>query len=206
MGKGRKERKLSTGKLVLIAMLGAISAVLMLFEFMVPFVPSFLKIDFSSLAVMIGGFVLGPVEGMFVVLLKDLLKLIMKGTSTAGVGELMDIIVSACYMIPAVLYYRKDKSRKRAAIGMAIGTASVSIAAMIANYFVMFPMYAWAYKMPVDALVAVGAAINHNIDSLFTMMLWAVLPFNLLKYSIISVITFLIYKRLAVFLRNTILK
>lgn len=201
-GKGR----LSTKKLVLIAMLGAVSALLMLVEVGVPFAPGFLKIDLSSLAIVIGGFVMGPLEGMLIAIVKLLLKLLLKGTTTVGVGELMDVIVTACYMVPAVLFYRSHKTRKGAAISLGIGTIVVSIAAVVTNYFIMFPIYAWAFKMPLEAIVDMGTAINPNIDSLLTMMIWAVLPFNVLKYVIISLITFLVYKRLSVFLRNTILK
>lgn len=193
-------------RMVLVAMLGAISAILMLFEIVVPLVPPFITFDFSELAIIISGFVLGPVDGLLTILVKILLNLVLTGTKTAGVGELMNFCVSALYMLPSVLIYRKIRSKKGAVIAMAIGTVNVSIMAVIINYFVMFPVYAWAFHMPISALVKEGTHVNPNIDSLFTMMVWAVLPFNLVKYSIISFTTFLVYKRLAGLLRNTILK
>lgn len=202
----KRTGRLNTGRLVLIAMLGGISAVLMLFEFSVPFVPPFIELDFSELAIIIGGFVMGPVEGLLIILIKILLNLVMNGTTTMGVGELMNFCVSAFYMVPSVLIYRKLRTRKGAAISLLCGTLTVSILATLTNYFIMFPIYAWAYKMPMEALVQMGSAVNPHVNSLFTMMLWAVLPFNLFKYTLVSIITFLVYKRLAGFLRNTILK
>ena len=202
----KSAKRVDVRRLVLIAMLGGISAVLMLFEFSVPFVPPFIELDFSELAIIIGGFVMGPVEGLLIILIKVLLNLVMNGTTTMGVGELMNFCVSAFYMVPAVLIYRKLRTRKGAAISLVCGTLIVSILATLTNYFIMFPIYAWAYKMPMDALVQMGAAVNSHVDSLLSLMLWSVLPFNLFKYTLVSVITFLVYKRLAGFLRNTILK
>ncbi|SFQ40481.1 Riboflavin transporter FmnP [Lachnospiraceae bacterium XBB1006] len=193
-------------RMVLVAMLGAISAILMFFEIVIPFVPPFIKFDFSELPIIIAGFVLGPVDGILTIVIKLLLKLVLKGTQTAGVGELMNFCVSALYMLPSVLIYRRIRSKKGAVISMAVGTVNVSIMAVLINYFIMFPVYAWAFHMPMEALVSQGTQVNPKIDSLFTMMVWAVLPFNLLKYTVISVTTFLVYKRLAGFLRNTILK
>ena len=202
----KSAKRVDVRRLVLIAMLGGISAVLMLFEFSVPFVPPFIELDFSELAIIIGGFVMGPVEGLLIILIKVLLNLVMNGTTTMGVGELMNFCVSAFYMVPSVLIYRKLRTRKGAAISLVCGTLIVSILATLMNYFIMFPIYAWAYKMPMDALVQMGAAVNSHVDSLLSLMLWSVLPFNLFKYTLVSVITFLVYKRLAGFLRNTILK
>lgn len=202
----KSTKRVDVRRLVLIAMLGGISAVLMLFEFSVPFVPPFIELDFSELAIIIGGFVMGPVEGLLIILIKVLLNLVMNGTTTMGVGELMNFCVSAFYMVPSVLIYRKLRTRKGAAISLVCGTLIVSILATLTNYFIMFPIYAWAYKMPMDALVQMGAAVNSHVDSLLSLMLWSVLPFNLFKYTLVSVITFLVYKRLAGFLRNTILK
>lgn len=199
-------RKIETKRLVLVAMLGAISTVLMLFEFVIPFVPPFIKFDFSELAIIIAGFVLGPIDGLLVIFIKLIMKLILSGTQTAGVGELMNFCVSAIYMLSSVLIYHKFRSKKGAAVSMAIGTLTVSVMAVIINYFIMFPVYAWAFHMPMETIVKMGTQVNSQINSLFTMMVWAVLPFNLFKYTVISITTFLVYKRRAGFLRNTILK
>lgn len=197
---------LTTNKLVLIAMMGAISAILMLLEFSVPFAPYFLEMDFSELVVIIAGFVMGPIEGMLVILIKVLLNLLSSGTKTMGVGELMNFCVSAFYLLPAVLFYRRHRSKKGAVISLIISTLFVSVMAVLVNAFVMFPMYASLYGMPLDALVEMGKAVNPYVNSFLTLMLWSVLPFNLLKYTIVSVVTFLVYKRLAGVLRNTVLK
>ncbi|MBE5906077.1 MAG: ECF transporter S component [Lachnospiraceae bacterium] len=204
--KKRVEGSSKVRRMVLVAMLGAISAILMFFSVAVPFVPPFITFDFSELPIIIAGFVLGPVDGLVTIVIKLLLKLIYEGTQTAGVGELMNFCVSALYMLPSVLIYHKIRSKKGAAISMAVGTVIVSIMAVLINYFIMFPVYAWAARMPMATLVDMGTKVNPKIDSLFTMMVWAVLPFNLLKYTVLSLTTFLVYKRLAGFMRNMILK
>ncbi len=132
----------STKKMVLTAILGAISAVLMLLEFPMPFIPPFVKMDFSELPVILGGFIMGPVSGAFIALIKVLLNFILNGTSTAGIGELANFIYSISYMLPAVLVYRKIRTKKGAVASLAVGTATASIVAVIMNLVVIFPVYA----------------------------------------------------------------
>ncbi|KIR02923.1 Substrate-specific component RibU of riboflavin ECF transporter [Lachnospiraceae bacterium TWA4] len=192
-----QSNKLSTKKLTLIGMLGAISAVLMILEFPLPIVPGFIKMDFSELPIILGGYLMGPVAGSFIVILKILIKFLFKGTSTAGVGEISNMLYAFCYMLPSVLIYRKFlHSKSGAAISMAIGTVVTSIVSIFANFYFTFPAYAKLFGMSIDAIVGAGAAINSNIHDLFTMMIFCMLPFNLLKYGLVSLVTFLVYKRL----------
>lgn len=204
-GQQTNTRRTNTRKMVLVAMLGAVSTVLMLLEFNVPLVPPFIKMDFSELPIILGGFIMGPLAGSAIVLIKILLNLVFNGTTTMFVGEAMNLLLSLCYMLPSVLIYRCKKTKKWAAISMALGTVIVSIAGVLMNYFVMFPLYAWAYKMPMDSIISMGSAVNPAVDSLFTMMLFSILPFNLFKYGLVSLITFLVYKKIAGFIRNIIM-
>ena len=200
----KTKKRTSTKELVLVAMLGAISAVLMLLEFNVPLVLPFIKMDFSELPIILGGFVLGPGAGVGVIVIKILLNFVFNGTVTAGVGEVANFVLSLCYMLPSVLIYQKMRTKKWAALAMVIGTVFASLMSVLMNTYVMFPVYGKAFHLPMDAIVAIGASVNPAVDSLLSLMLFSVLPFNLFKYGVVSLLTFLVYKRLAGFIRNII--
>lgn len=191
-----RHKVFTTKNIVMIAMFGAIAGVLMVFDFSVPIAPSFMKIDLGDLPAILGTFMMGPVEGVLITIVKLLIKLVLKGTSTAFVGELSNLVVASAYLLPAALVYRFKKGKGGAILSLGTGTLVVSMVAVLSNYFVMFPLYSNLYGMPMEAIIGMGTAINGHITNLFTMMLFAVLPFNLLKYTIVSVITFLVYKRL----------
>ena len=186
----------SVRKLVQIGMLAAIAVVLMLFEIPLPFAPSFYEIDFSEVPVMIGCFVMGPAAGAAIELIKIILNLVINGTVTAGVGEAANFVIGCCMCIPAGVIYKNYRTRKGALIGMITGTLVMTIAGCFINAYIMLPTYAAAFQMPIEALVAMGTAINPNITNLFTFVVLAVAPFNLLKGVLVSVIVFLIYKKI----------
>ncbi|MEE1085722.1 MAG: ECF transporter S component [Schaedlerella sp.] len=186
----------SVRRLVQIGMLAAIAVVLMLFEIPLPFAPSFYEIDFSEVPVLIGCFVMGPAAGVVIELLKILLNFIINGTITAGVGEIANFVIGCCMVVPAGLIYKYNRTRKGALLGMITGTLFMAFAGCFINAYVMLPTYAAAFQMPIDALVAMGTAINPNITDLFTFVVLAVAPFNLLKGTLVSAIVFLIYKKI----------
>lgn len=196
--------KLTTKKIVLIGLLGAVSAVLMILEFPVPIVPGFIKMDFSELPIILGGYLMGPVAGSFIILLKIILKLIFKGTTTVGIGEISNMIYSFCYMLSSVLLYKKLHTKKGAAISMTIGTLITSAVSIFANAYFTFPAYAKLFGMSMESIIGAGTAINPAIHDLFTLMIFCMLPFNLLKYGIVSLVTFLVYKRVNRVLKNII--
>lgn len=186
-----------------IAMLGAVATVLMLFEFPIPFIaPPFYEMDFSEVPVLVGAFAMGPVAGIAIEAIKILLNFVINGTITAGVGELANFIFGCAFLLPAALIYRRNKTRKNAIIGMAVGTVVMTVAACIINALVLLPAYGAAFGMPVDAFVQMGTSINKAIDSLFTFAVLAVGPFNLIKGIAVSVIVLLIYKRIRVILKG----
>ena len=187
--------------LVQIGMLGAVSVVLMMFEIPLFFAPSFYKIDLSEIPVMIGTFAMGPVAGMFIELIKVVLHMLFKGSSTAGVGDFANFLIGCAMIVPAGLIYQKTK--KSAVIGMIIGTLFMAFIGCFLNAFVLLPAYGKAFGMPIDALVAMGTAVNPAINSLLTFVVLAVAPFNLLKGLIVGVITFLLYKHVSPILHGT---
>lgn len=193
----QQESRFGAKAIVKIGMLSAIAIVLMLFEIPLPFAPSFYEIDFSEVPVMVGCFAMGPFAGAIIELVKILLNFIFTGTQTAGVGELANYVIGCALCVPAGLIYRRNRTRKNALIGMAVGTVLMTVLGCFINAFVLLPAYAAAFSMPIDALVEMGTAVNSNITDLSTFVMFAVAPFNLLKGVLVSVIVFLIYKKIS---------
>ena len=183
--------------IVQAGMLGAIAVVLMLFEIPLPFAPSFYEIDFSEVPVLIGTFAMGPVAGASIELVKILLNFIINGTTTAGVGEMANFLIGCALVVPAGIIYRRKRTRTGAIIGMATGTVFMTLIGCLLNAYVLLPAYATAFQMPIDALVAMGTAVNGSINSMLTFVVFAVAPFNLLKGVLVSLIVFLIYKKIS---------
>ena len=183
-----------TRRLVQIAMLAAVSAVLMLFEFPIPFLaPSFYEMDFSEIPILIGSFAMGPLAGACIELIKVLINLVINGTDTMFVGEFANLLMGCALVVPAGYIYKTHKTRKHALIGMAAGAICMAAAAV----FLLLPAYGKAFGMSMDVIINAGAAINSAIDSLLKFCLLAVAPFNLLKGILVSVITFLLYKHIS---------
>lgn len=199
---GRKE-KINARTIAQIGMLGAVALVLMLFEIPLPFAPSFYKIDFSEVPVLIGSFAMVPVAGVLIELVKILLKLLTIGSTTAGVGDVANFLIGISFCLPAVFIYRKMHSKKGAIIGMAAGTIFMTLVGCFLNAYVLLPTYAKAFQMPIDALVAMGTAVNGHITSLFTFVAFAVAPFNLLKGVLVSLVVALIYKKISPILKQS---
>lgn len=192
-----------TRTLVEIGMLGAISALLMLFEFPLPFIaPPFYEIDLSEVAVLVGAFALGPTAGALIELIKIFLNLLLNGTQTAFVGEIGNYIIGCSFILPAALIYKMHKSKRNAIIAMITGTVFMTIAGCFINAYLLLPAYSTAFGMSLDGIVQFGTAINGNIKNVTTFVILAVAPFNLLKGMIVSLITALIYKHISPILKR----
>ena len=187
--------------MVQIGMLSAVAVILMAFEVPLFFAPSFYKIDFSEVPVLLGSFAMGPVAGVIIELLKILIHMLIQGTSTAGVGDLGNFIVGCAFVLPAAFIYKHKKTRKNAIVGMIVGTVFMAVLGCVINAYVLLPTYATAFGMPLDSLVAMGTAVNSHITSLFTFVVLAVAPFNLLKGALVSIVVFLVYKRISPILK-----
>ena len=160
---------------VQIGMLGAVAAVLMLFEFPIPFIaPPFIKMDFSEIPVLIGTFAMGPLAGVFIELLKNLLNLVIHGTTTMGVGELSNFIIGCAFVVPAGLFYKMKKTRANALKGMAAGTLLMAAMGCLTNAFIMFPLYSTLMGIPMDSFIAMGTAIHPAIDNMVTFVILTV--------------------------------
>lgn len=188
--------------IVKCAMLAALAAVVMLFKVSLPFVPPFYELDLSEVIIMLTGFALGPVAAIITEALKIVLNLLMDGSSTAGVGEFANFIMGLAFVLPAILYYHKHKTRSAAAKGMAFGVISLCVVACILNYFVLLPVYAYFFKMDIAALVAMGSEINPAINNLFTFIVIGVLPFNIIKGTITSIVVYFTYKKVSPILKK----
>ncbi len=191
-------QKINTKWMVKVAMLSAISVVLMLVEFPLPFIaPPFYKIDFSEVPVLVGTFALGPLAGVVIEFIKVVLNLLINGTITGGVGEAANFVVGVCLILPAGLIYKYRKNKKQAIIGMITGTVIMVIAGVFVNAYLLIPAYGKALGMPLQAFVDMGKAIHSSIDSLLEMVIYCVAPFNALKCVVVSIITAFIYKPLS---------
>ena len=193
----KKEGKITVRYMSTVGILTAISAVVMLFEFPLWFAPEFYKLDFSEVIVAIGAFTLGPVAGIIIELLKNILNLLLNGTTTAGVGEFANFVLGCAFIVPASLIYKYSRTLKGALIGLIVGTVSLALIGAIMNMYVLLPLYSYFYKAPIEAFVEAGKAVNRNIVDLKTLIVFAVIPFNLLKALVVSVITLFSYKKLS---------
>lgn len=183
----------ATSSMVKMGMLAAIGVVLMLLDFPLPVFPSFLKIDLSDVPAVIGAFTMGPAAGVMVELLKNLLKLIV-GSNTGGVGELANFLVGAGYVLPLALVYQKWPNRIGVLCGSVAATVGAAILAGVLNYFIFVPAYAAVMGLSVDAFVQAAAKVNGAVVDLRTMVVFAIVPFNLVKGVIIAVASLVLYR------------
>lgn len=197
----KPEKQSPARRTAYVGIFGAIAAVLMYWEFALPFAPFFYELDFSEVPVLICSFALGPVAGVVCEFLKVVLKLLLKGTSTAFVGDLANFVVGCSFILPASVIYYIKKTRKTAIIGMGVGAVCITLFGSFFNAVYLLPAFSELYGMPLDEIVAVGTAINGSINSVSTLVLFAVAPFNLLKGVVDSIITFLLYKHIERLLR-----
>ena len=185
-------------RITIIAICSAIATVLHNLDFPLLFIaPDFYKLDFSELPVMLCGFYLGPAASVACEAIKILLKLLIKGTSTAFVGDFANFCVGCSFVLPAVILYHIKKSRASAIFGLAIGTIVLTIFGSAFNAIYLLPKFAQLYGMPLDVIVAMGTKVNGNITNVSSFVLLAVAPLNLIKGVSISVLTMLLYKRVA---------
>lgn len=195
------ERILTTRKIAMIGMFSAISGVLMTIDFRVPFAPPFYCIDASELPVLICGFAFGPVAGVVTEFLKIVIKLFFQPTSTAFVGELANFCIGCALILPATIIYYIKKKKSTAIIACVAGSVTMTVFGTIFNAVYLLPTFAVMYGMPLDAIVAMGTKINANVTDAYTLAAFCVLPLNLLKSTIVSVLTFALYKPLSPILK-----
>ena len=187
-----------THKLTVTAMLSAVAFLLMFIEFPIPaLIPSFVKMDISDLPELLAAFSLGPIYGVAVTFLKNLLHIVFKGTSSAYVGELCNFLLGAVFSLAAGFIYQRKKSRKSALVGAIIGAALMAIVSVPLNYFVVYPAYVVCYGMPLEAIIGMYQAILPSADSLIKCLTIFNMPFTFCKGMLDVLLCFLIYKPLS---------
>ena len=179
------------------AIFACMAGVLMLVEIPLFFAPGFYKMDLSELPIMICTFYLGPVAGVVAELIKICIKLLLKGTSTAFVGDFANFAVGCSFVLPASVVYHANPSRKSALTGMIVGTLVMTVFGSAFNAIYLLPKFSALFGMPMEVIVGMGTKVNSAITSVSTLVLFAVVPFNLLKGVVVSLLTFLLYKRIS---------
>ena len=191
-------KKDTTHNLTVAAMLSAVAFILMFIEFPIPMlIPAFIKMDFSDLPALLGAFALGPVYGVIISFMKNLLHIVIKATSPACVGELSNFILGAIFSAVAGYLYKHHKSRKTAIIGAVAGAVAMGVLSVPSNYFVVYPAYVQFYHMPLEAILGMYQAILPSADSLIKCLILFNLPFTLVKGLLDAVLCMLIYKPLS---------
>ena len=186
-----------------IAIMAAIAVVIMLVSFPLPSIaPSFYKLDFSEVAVLIGSFALGPVAGIAIEALKILLNLVFNGTNTAFIGEFANFLMGCALVVPAGVIYQKNRTRKGAITGIVVGIVCMVIAGDLLNYFLLIPAFVSIAHFPLEAIIAAGTKIFPFINSTLSLVLVCVTLFNLVKGVLVVTITALVYKRVSPLLKK----
>lgn len=197
------EKILTTRKMAVIGAMSAISGILMTFEFTLPFIaPDFYKLDFSELPVLITGMAFGPVAGVVAEFIKILIKLLLKGTSSAFVGELANFTVGCALILPATLIYYIRKTRLTAIVGCIVGAICMIVFGTYFNAVYLLPKFSEMYGIPLDALVETGTKIHSSINNVTTFVVMIVAPLNLIKAAIISMLTIFLYQPLRPILKG----
>ena len=197
----RTERKIMIRRIAACAILTAMAVLLMYLEVPLPFMPVFLKFDFSELPVLIGSFALGPVWGIVIELLKNLIHLPV--TQTMGIGELSNFIAGTIYVGTAGIIYRKFLTKKGAAISMVIATLALAIVAIPVNAFITLPLYGSMMGFPLEAIIGMSASANPLVKDKISLLLAVFVPFNLFKGTVIALITFFVYKPISKLINKT---
>ena len=196
---GISEPIFNTRKLAIIGMFSAIAMILHVLDFPIFFAPGFYKMDFSELPVLVGSFAFDPVAGVMMEFVKILLKLCIKGTSTAFIGDLANFVVGCSLIIPASTVYSFKKTKKSAIIACIVGTLVMTVFGTAFNAVYLLPAFSKFYGMPLDAILAMGAEVNPlaKEGSIVSFVVACVAPMNLIKGTLVSVVTLLIYKPLS---------
>ena len=178
--------KSKTRMLIAVAMLSSVSFVLMLLAFPVPMLPAYLKVDFSDIPALIAAITMGPLAGVLVAFLKNVLDWLFSGSPTGvPVGHLANFVTSILFVTPVYLIYRKVTSSKGIAFGLGVGTLSMAIGMSVLNYYVFLPMYSYFLNFPMET----GSALYNSI-------IFGILPFNMVKGILVTIVMIVLFKRM----------
>lgn len=195
MEKTKKTKKQNIRAITITAVMSAAAYVLMMLDFSIPIMPSFIKLDFSELPALITAFAFGPLWGVLVCFIKNLVHLFF--TSTMAIGEISNFVLGAIFVGVAGLVYKRKKTVKTALLSCVIGSAAMAVISVFSNYFIVYPLYYTVLGMPEAAILNMYQLIRPSTKNLFEAMVVFNLPFNLCKGLIDSVLCFIVYKRLS---------
>jgi riboflavin transporter FmnP len=187
-----------TKYLVTVSLASALAMILLLFRVSLPFLPPFYKLDFSESVVLLAGYLLDAKATIIIQLLKNILKIVISSSNTAFVGDLANFIMGVSFVFPAVAIYKSKETKISMLLGLVVGVISLTITSCLVNYYIMLPAYGVMFNMPIDAIVAIGNKLNSNITNLFTFVMFATAPFNIIKGTSSAVIAALIWKNIKI--------
>ena len=190
-----KKKGLSTRDLATVAVLAAVASILFMWEIPLLAVVPFYKLDFSNLPVLLATFAMGPLAGTLTLLVKSVIGLLH--SSSQGVGELADFLIGMAMVLPVGFFYRKEKRLRMAVLGMAVGGVCATIVGVLANVYLLIPFYSAVYGMPVESILDMGRQVFPGIQTIWQFVLLITAPFNLVKWTAISVLGGLVYKPLS---------
>lgn len=194
----RKRAVSPARRITIISICSAIATILHVLDFPLLFIaPEFYKLDFSELPVLLCGFYLGPSATVACEGLKILLKLMVKSTSTAFVGDFANFVVGCSFVLPATIWYHIHKSKHSAIIGLVLGTVSMAVLGSAFNAIYLLPKFSQLFGLPLESIIAMGSKIHSSIHSVPTFVMFCVAPLNVIKGVIVSIPTMLLYKRVA---------
>lgn len=192
-------------KNIKISLLAVIAFLLMFIEISIPIFPEFLKIDISDLPALIGTFAFGPVSGVIIEFIKNLLHGLF-ASKTAFVGELANFLVGSMMVITAGTIYNRKKDKLGAIIALIAGMVVMSLGAAIVNIFVLLPLYEKVLGFPISSVVGISSKVNPKVVNLGTLIIWAIIPFNLIKGAVVCIMTRLVYKSVSPILHTEQMK
>jgi riboflavin transporter FmnP len=197
MSNQKEAKKPNVQIMIKIALLSAIAFILTLegiFRWRIPFFPSFLALDVSDIPALIGTITLGPAAGVAITAFKTLINVLLTGTISGGVGPVANFVFGCAFILPVGLIYRRFNRKDHGfVIGCVAGILVATTIAAFVNYFVLIPIFAFLFG-GMDRVIGSGAAANDNIGSIFTLVLYAIIPFNLVKFTLVSIGGFVVYK------------
>ena len=194
------KKKITTREMVTIAMLAAVSIILSFFEIQIPIFPSFLKLDIADLPTVIGAIAFGPIGGILVTLIRNLVQLTR--TTTGGVGDFANFVMACSLCIPLCLIFRKFKNFKGYVLGSVVGVIVMAAVACLLNYNILIPLFSALFGAPIEAFVGMAQEFNSHVVDLKTLVLFSIGPFNLLKGAIIVIISYPLWKALKKVIRK----
>lgn len=200
MNQSRSSSKsFSLDRLVKVGILAALAYVLMFVQMPIPIAPPFMKLDLADVPALIGGFAMGPWYGVLIQLIKNVLNL--SKTMTGGVGELSNFIVGSTYVLVSAYIYKNKKTKKTSIIALAFGVLAMTALATLSNAFIVFPVYGKVMHMDLEAFAGMVGG-NGLVNNYFTLMVFSIAPFNIIKGTVEAIVTELIYKRISPIIKS----